>query len=76
MATTGIPPREPGNIAKIVWPLALGGLVWSTTAARSRRGWAPLAFAGAAGYAVYWAMENQKDYLRVSSGASRDFVPF
>lgn len=69
--------NEPGNIAKLVWPAGVAVLVYSAAAARSQRGFAPLAFAGVAAYAVTWAMRNQKDYIaiRLQSPGGRDYVP-
>ncbi len=61
---------EEKNYARIIWPLAIGALVFSTAAARAQTKWAPLAFAGIGAYAVNKAMVNQKDYISVQIGGS------
>jgi hypothetical protein len=68
---------ESGNVAKFLWPAGVGLFVYSTAAARAKRGIGPLVFGGLAAYAVVWAMRNQTDYiaLRLSQGGS-DYVPF
>lgn len=67
---------EKGNYARVIWPLAVGFLVYSTAAARAQTKWAPLAFAGVGAFAVNKAMQNQKDYISVSIGGRPDMIPF
>lgn len=67
---------EEKNYARYVWPLLLGGLVYSTAAGRARTKWAPLAFAGVAAYGVNKAMVNQKDYIAIRLFGSKDLLPF
>lgn len=68
--------NEPGNVARIIWPLAAAGLIFSVAAARAQRGFAPLAFAAIAAYLVHNAMKNQKDYLSIRLFGSPDAIPF
>ncbi len=70
---------ETGNVARMFWPLVIGGFAYSIAAARAQRGWAPLAFAGVAAYAVNKAMVNQRDYIQLSApglGFGQDVFPF
>jgi uncharacterized membrane protein YccC len=80
MAGVGIPgPQrgpEPGNAAKWLWPLAIAGLVYAGAAARSQKGFAPLAFGGIAAYGVKKAMDNQKDYISLRLFGRPDVFPF
>lgn len=64
------------NLAKYFWPVVVGGLAYGAAASRARGGWAPLAFAGVAAYAVNRAMKNEKDYLSIKLGGSPDVIPF
>lgn len=64
------------NIAKWVWPLLVGGVVYGAAASRAKSGWAPLAFAGVGAYAVNRAMKNQTDYVSLKVGGSPDIIPF
>lgn len=64
------------NPAKLVWGLVAGGVVYTAAAARSQRGFAPLAFAGVAAYLVVKAMDNQRDYVSLKMFGSQDVIPF
>lgn len=67
---------EPGNYARYIWPLILGGVAYGAAAARSQSGWAPLAVAGVIAYGVNKAMVNQRDYVSVRLGGGPDLLPF
>ncbi len=67
---------EQGNYARYLWPLVVGGLVFSAAAARAQTKWAPLAFAAAGAYAVNKAMVNEKDYISIRLNGSPDLLPF
>lgn len=67
---------EPGNLARWIWPVVLGGVVYGAAAARAQTGWAPLAAAGVVAYGVNKAMVNERDYLNLRVGGSRDLFPF
>lgn len=65
----------PKNISKLIWPAVIGGVAYAGAASRTNRGFAPLAFAGVAAYAVVKAMDNESDYISVNWGG-KDYVPF
>lgn len=67
---------EPGNAAKWIWPVMVAGLVYAGAAARSQKGFAPLAFGGVAAYAVKKAMDNEKDYISLRLFGRPDMLPF
>jgi hypothetical protein len=64
------------NPAKVIWAAVGAGVVYAAAAARSQKGFAPLAFAGLTAYLITKAMDNNKDYISLKVFGSKDAIPF